>query len=436
MTSETARILVVDDIPDTVEVLERNLSRAGYSVLTAGGVREAIGVLDAHPVDVVVTDLKMPGLNGMELLRHVRDNCKEVAVVVITGYPSVEGAVQAIKTGAEDFLAKPFTDEELLGALQKALDRVRSRRALQRDGVAAERQPGLLGDSEPMRRVSRALERAARTDTPVLIVGADGTGKELAARTIHCSSARAGAPFVRVSLATIPPDQAEREVVGAPGHPPSGGLFLAARAGTLYLDHLDHASPALLAGLRGLLDAPSDLARPRIIASVVESVARLARQDGLRTDLLERLTATTIELPALCARGDDILILAGHFAREAAARTGREPLHFTDQAIQVLRGYSWPGNVRELRGAVESLVAAGGSDDVDVADLPALMRLSAQHERLVLRPLAEVEREHIEEVMAAVGGHRSRAAEVLGIDRKTLREKMKRGAATDPDPES
>ncbi|HEY3358585.1 MAG TPA: sigma-54 dependent transcriptional regulator [Polyangia bacterium] len=428
MASDRDTILVVDDAPDTVEVLERNLAAAGFEVLTAGGVVEAVSVLDARAVDVVVTDLKMPRVGGLELVRHVRENCADSAVVVITGYPSVEGAVEAIKAGADNFLPKPFTDEELLRSVRAALDGLRARRALEGRSGAPALKPGLIGASEAMRRVRRAIERCAATDSPVLVAGARGTGKELVARAIHYAGARAGGAFITADLAAIPPADAAREVLGPAGDA-SGGLAGAARGGTLYLAQLDRAAPDLQAGLARLLDAPAGPAGPRLIGATGEAPAALAKRPDLRGDLWRRLAAAAVELPPLRERGDDLLQLAAHFAAAAARGANRPVPRFSDRAIAALRSYAWPGNVDELQSVVEHLVLAGGTADVDATDLPALMRFSVLRDRAVLRPLCEVEREHIEHVISAVDGNRSRAAEILGIDRKTLREKLRRGPA-------
>jgi two-component system, NtrC family, response regulator HydG len=433
MSAERERILVVDDAPDTVEVLERSLAAAGFAVLTASGVVEAVGVLGARAVDVVVTDLKMPRVNGMELVRHVRENCPDTAVVVITGYPSVEGAVEAIKQGAENFLPKPFTDDELLASVHAALDRLHARRSLEHE-PRAPLKPGLLGDCEPMRRVRRAVERCAAGDGPVLVVGEHGTGKEVVARAIHYGGARAGGPFVSADLSSIPAAESIAEVLGSPER--AGGLYHAAREGTLHLDHVDRADPTLQAALAKAFEGSGDAARPRLVAATSEAPATLARRAGFRQDLLHLFAGARIELPPLRERGDDLLLLTAHFAAAAAARAGRPVPRFSDRAIEALRGYAWPGNVRELMSVVEHLALAAGLGGIDATDLPPVLRFSVLRDVAVLRPLAEVEREHIENVVAAVGGNRSRAAEVLGIDRKTLRDKLRQGApAADDDGE-
>jgi DNA-binding NtrC family response regulator len=281
-----------------------------------------------------------------------------------------------------------------------------------------------------MRRVMRSIERCAGGDSPLMLVGARGTGKKLAARTIHYSSSRAGEPFIPVDLSAIPDEQAEQELFGGSDRG-AGGLLAAARAGTLYLENVERATRSLQDALTPMLEASS---APRLIGASTEAVSSLARRGALREDLLRRLTATVIEIPPLRDRGDDVLALAAHFSLQAASRAGRATPRFSDEAARVLRDYAWPGQVSELQSLVEQLILTG-RDTVDVTDLPASMRFSVLREQAVLRPLAEVEREHIEAVMAAVGGNRSRAAEILGINRKTLREKMKAKTASDGDPD-
>ncbi|MBN2464253.1 sigma-54-dependent Fis family transcriptional regulator, partial [candidate division WOR-3 bacterium] len=214
-TESAKTLLVVDDSEATREVLQRNLAVAGYKVLTAPGVAEALKVLDGTRVDLVVTDLKMPGVSGMDLVRHVRENLRDTEVMMITGYATVEGAVQAVKTGAEEYLAKPFTDEELLAAVGRALSKLQVRRSADREtpgpGVVS---PGMLGESEAMKRVLAAVAKAASTSATVLITGESGTGKELVARAIHYASVRASAPFMPVNCGGIPEGLLESELFG------------------------------------------------------------------------------------------------------------------------------------------------------------------------------------------------------------------------------
>jgi two-component system response regulator HydG len=432
------RILVVDDAPDTLEVLERNLAAQGFEVLTASSVAQAVQVLESRAMDVVITDLKMPGLSGLELVRHVRENFRDTEVLMITGFPTVEGAVQAVKCGADNFLAKPFTDEELQKAVGAAFDKLRARRALQGElRMRGPLRPGLFGDSEAMRKVFAALSRAMASDATVLILGESGTGKELAARAVHYGGSRSSSPFVPVNLAAIPPEHAESELFGQVGlgGKVRAGFFAAADGGTLYLDEIAQASLALQARLvqaleerairpvGGTRDIPMDL---RVIASSTKDLVALAKKGTFREDLLYRISVIGLSLPPLRARGDDVLLLANHFSSRFAAEAGKVAPAFTDRAAAVLRGYDWPGNVRELEQVVQRLVVLSDGQPVDVPDLPSLMRFSALKEKALHRTLAEVEAEYIKSVLTTVDGNRTRAADILGIDRKTLREKMKR----------
>jgi DNA-binding NtrC family response regulator len=444
MAQAKDRILVVDDAPDTLEVLERNLTAQGFEVFTAPSVREAVKVLEARSVEVVITDLKMPGVSGLELVRHVRENYRDTEALMITGYPTVEGAVQAVKSGADNFLPKPFTDEELQRAVGAAVDKLRSRRALQGElRVRGPLKPGLFGESEAMRRVFAALSRAMASDAAVLILGEGGSGKELAARAVHYGGSRSSSPFVSVNLAAIPAEHAEGELFGqvGVGSKLRPGFFSAAEGGTLFLDEVAQANPALQARLVQALeerslrpvgavrDLPMDV---RVVASSTKDLVALSKKGSFREDLLYRISVIGIELPPLRARGDDVLLLANHFSSRFAAEASKVAPAFTDRAAAVLRSYEWPGNVRELEQVVQRLVVLSDGQPVDVPDLPNLMRFSALKEKTLHRTLAQVEAEYIKSVLGTVDGNRTRAAEILGIDRKTLREKMKRA---DKEPE-
>ncbi len=439
--TEKERILVVDDAPDTLEVLQRNLQSKGYQVFTAPGVAEAIRILEETPLDLVVTDLKMPRVSGLDLVRHVRENFRDTEVMMITGYPSIGGAVDAVKTGAEDYLAKPFTDEELFSAVRGALDKLRIRRAAQAPSYRTPRAPhGLVGESEAMKKVFDAIAKVAPTSATVLISGESGTGKELVARAIHYSSPRASAPFVPVSCGAIPEGLLESELFGYVKGAFTGatetraGFFQTADGGTIFLDEISATSLSMQVKLlRVLQDREVCLvgsSHPRkvdvrILAATNKDLLQLVKNDLFREDLYFRLNVITIDLPALRERGDDILLLTRHFAPTFAKELGKPAPRFSDQALQVLRNYHWPGNVRELENIIQRLVVMTEGELIDVPDLPSLMRFSAPRGMGLHRTLAEVEAEHIRNVLASVDGNRTRAAEILGIDRKTLREKLK-----------
>ena len=442
-TSSTSKesILVVDDALSTLEVLERNLKTEHYQVFTASSVPEAIRVLEATPVDLVVTDLKMPEVSGIDLVRHVRENLKDTEVIMITGYPSIDGAVTAVKAGAQDFLSKPFTDEELLSAVRRTLDKLQARKTVQ--GSTEEVEPssyGLLGTSEPMQRVFRSIAKAVSTTATVLISGESGTGKELVARAIHYHSPRASSPFVPVNCGAIPEELLESELFGHVKGAFTGaletraGFFQTADGGTIFLDEISETSLSMQVKLLRVLQDKEVVmvgsTRPRkvdvrILASTNKDLGSLVKKGLFREDLFFRIHVITIDLPPLRERGEDLLILIHHFNARFAEELGKPIPQFSDQALQVLRNYHWPGNVRELENVIQRLVVMTDGGLIEVPDLPSLMRFSALQEVGFHRTLAEVEEEYIRNVLASVNGNKTRASKVLGIDRKTLREKLK-----------
>ena len=439
--TDKERILVVDDAPDTLEVLERNLRARGYGLYTAPGVAEAIRILEEAPVDLVITDLKMPKVSGLELVRHVRENYANTEVMMITGYPTVGGAVDAVKLGAEDYISKPFTDEELFSAVERALDKLRARRKIRAPAYSPPKAPsGLIGDSPAMQKVFGALAKAAPTSATVLITGESGTGKELVARALHYGSPRAALPFVPVNCAAIPENLLESELFGyvrgafTGANETRAGFFQTADGGTIFLDEIGATTPAMQVKLLRVLQdrevcmLGSTRSRPvdiRVVAATNKDLHALVRKEAFREDLYFRLNVIGIELPPLRERGQDVLHLIRHFAEIFAAEVGRPIPAFSDAVIDVFRRYRWPGNVRELENVIQRLVVMSDSDRIEVPDLPSLMRFSAPTGAGFDRTLAEVEAEYIRNVLANAGGNRTRAAEILGIDRKTLREKLK-----------
>ena len=435
-------ILAVDDAPNTLEVLERNLTSQGYQVFTAQSVPEAITILETTPVDLVITDFKMPRVSGLDLIRHVRENFKETEVMMITGYPTVEDAVRAVKTGAEEYLAKPFTDEELLSAVRRAIDKLHLRRTTQSQWQP--RHPasyGLIGESEAMHHVFDMIAKAASTSATVLISGESGAGKELIARAIHYSSPRNTAPFVPVNCGAIPEELLESELFGHVKGAFTGatetraGFFQTADGGTIFLDEISETRFSMQVKLLRVLQdkevcmvgsTRSRKVDARILASTNKDLFSLVKKGGFREDLFFRLNVITIDLPPLRERSDDILLLAHHFVKQFSEESGKPTPRFSDEALQVLRNYHWPGNVRELENVIQRLVIMTDGNLIEVPDLPSLMRFSALRGEGFNRTLAEVETEYIRNVLASVEGNKTRAAEILGIDRKTLREKLRK----------
>ena len=443
MTSAVKKdcILVVDDAPETREVLQRNLAAQEYQVFTSPDVAEAIKILNATPIDLVITDLKMPRVSGLDLIRHVRENFKDIEVMMITGYPTIEGAVTAVKTGAEEYLTKPFTDEELLSAVQRVLDKLHLRQATQvQSSLKLPSSYGFIGESEAMQGVFSAIDKAASTSATLLIIGESGTGKELLARAVHYNSSRASAPFVPVNCGAIPQELLESELFGHIKGAFTGatetraGFFQTADGGTIFLDEISETSLSMQVKLLRVLQdkevcmvgsTRSRKVDVRILASTNKDLLSLVKKGAFREDLFYRIYVITIELPPLRKRGDDILLLIRHFSTKFATEAGKGTPRFSDEALQTLRNYHWPGNIRELENVVQRLVIMTDGDLIEVPDLPSLMRFSALRETGFHRTLAEVEAEYIRNVLESVGGNKSRAAEILGIDRKTLRGKLK-----------
>jgi two-component system response regulator HydG len=437
------RILIVDDAPATLEVLQRNLASAGYRTVTASNVAKAIRILEVNPFDLVITDLKMPGLSGVHLVRHVRENFSDMEVMIITGYPSVKGAVEVVKTGADEYLIKPFTDEELLSAVERTLRKLHIRRTVhkspkQKIPVAY----GLIGESPVMVRIGDFIARAALTPATVLISGESGTGKELVARAIHYKSARASAPFVPVNCGAIPEGLLESELFGhikgafTGANETRAGFFQIADGGTIFLDEISETSLSMQVKLLRVLQDKEvcmvGSSRPRkvdvrILASTNKDLPVLVKKGLFREDLFYRINVITIDLQPLRERDDDIFLLTQHFSKKFAGELGRSVPQFSDRALQILQKYHWPGNVRELENVVQRLIVMTDGDQIDAPDLPAIMRFSTVGHTILNRTLAEVEAEHIKGILASVNNNKTRAAEILDIDRKTLREKLKRG---------
>ncbi|HEX5043152.1 MAG TPA: sigma-54 dependent transcriptional regulator [Candidatus Polarisedimenticolaceae bacterium] len=433
-------MLVVDDSQELREVVQRHLASEGYEVMVAAGVSEAISLLEAQQVDLVITDLKMPAVSGLDLVRHVHDNLRDTEVMMITGHPSVQSAVTAVKAGAEDYLTKPFTDEELSEAVARVLEKLRLRQAARPlAGGQVPAHSSIIGESAAVKDLLAAISKAAATMATVLITGESGTGKELVARAIHYGGARASEPFVPVNCGAIPEGLIESELFGHVKGAFTGatetraGFFQTAERGTIFLDEISELSPSLQVKLLRVLQ-DKEIAMlgstrtrrvdVRILAATNKDLPSLVAKSGFREDLFFRLHVLTIEVPPLRDRGDDVVRLARHFAARFAGERGGRALRFSDAALRSLKEYAWPGNVRELENVVQRLSIMSEEDEVDVPELPSLMRFSAPRKTVLQRTLAEVEAEHIQGVLQSVGGNKTRAAEILGVDRKTLRAKL------------
>ena len=431
------RIIVVDDSAPTLEVIQRNLEAAGYEVFTAPSVERAMTFLEENSVDLVITDIKMPKISGLELLKYVKENVKGTEIMIITGYPSIEGAVEAVKDGAEDYLVKPFTDEELLSAVSKMLEKRANRRAVETKPLPSSH--SIIGNCPGMQHVYRLIEKAAAANVNVMISGESGTGKELVARAIHYSSKTVTGPFVTVNCTAIPDSLLESELFGhvkgafTGAQTSRAGFFQIADGGTLFLDEIGDASLSMQGKLlraiqnKEIFMVGSSRVQKidiRIIAATNTDLNRLVKKGLFREDLYFRMNIVEVSLPPLHERGEDILLLVQHFKEKFSRNLNRPAPQFSDKVLQIFKNHRWQGNVRELENLIQRLLVLADCDIIDVADLPEQMRFKINWRKGLNRPLVEVEAEHILNVLTSVKGNKTRAAEILGIDRKTLRTKI------------
>ena len=435
--------MAVDDNRNALEIIRRILSQSDYAVITCEGVPDAVKILNDHQIDLVITDMKMPKHSGFELVRYVSENFYDTAIIMITGYPSIEGAVEAIKIGADDFLAKPYTDNELMSVVQQALERLTAQRTAQ-STLELDASFGIVGNSKPMKKVFKLIVKAATMTANVLISGESGTGKELVARAIHYNSPRSSAAFVPVNCTAIPESLVESELFGhtkgafTGANAARAGFFEVASGGTLFLDEIGDASQSLQAKLLRVLQnkeiikvGSSQVIKidARIVAATNKDLLELMKRKLFREDLYYRIDVIDIQIPPLRERSEDIPLLIQHITTQLSEEIGGEPLSFSDRAMNIMMAYPWAGNVRELENLIQKLTVTMDNNRVDIVDLPETMKFSIDPKAGLNRSLAAVENEHIQNVLASVEGNKTQAAKILKIDRKTLREKLKRIAA-------
>ncbi len=436
-----ASILVVDDSEDSRELARRHLAAHGHRVQLAASVEAAVELLGKGGFDLVVTDMRMPNASGLELVRYVHENFAATAVVVLTGFPDVHDAVSAVKLGADEYVSKPYSEAELLQAAQRALRSLRRRLiGLDEAEAANVARHGMIGVSRPMRQVFAAISKVAASSAGVLLTGESGVGKELVARAIHAESPRRQAPLVPVNCGAIPQELFESELFGHARGAFTGanneqpGFFQAADGGTLFLDEVSELSPKLQVKLLRVLQDRQvymlGATRPRkvdvrIVAATSRDLSAMIADGSFREDLYYRLAVVAIQVPPLRERGDDLILLARHFVARFADEQDRPPPELSEEALRALETHSWPGTVRELENLMHRLVVMGERDRIDIVDLPPSMRYLVPPSERRPRALEAVERDHIQSVLDSVGGNRSAAARILGIDRKTLREKLK-----------
>ncbi len=444
---EIATVLVADDEAGMRESLARVLRREGFRVLAVEDGAAALDALRHERVDVLVADLRMPGLDGLELLRAAKLVAPDTEVILLSGHGTVEEAVGAMKEGARDFLTKPFDRAPLLRVVRQALEHralVLENRSLQRRLDELTGASELIGESPGIRAVLDLVRRVAATDATVLIQGESGTGKELVARALHELSPRRARPFVRVNCAALPETLLESELFGYEKGAFTGavgrkeGRFQLADGGTLLLDEVGDLAPLTQAKLlRVLQEGEFELlvatrtvnVDGRVVAATNQDLAQLVREKRFREDLYYRLQVITVAVPPLRERREDIPLLAQHFLRRFAAKNRREIDGFSEAALGGLVDYPWPGNVRELEHAIERAVILARGRLLDVGDLPEPVAHAEPSARVVPipigTPLDEVELRLIEETLRLTKGNKELAAKLLGIASRTIYRKLK-----------
>jgi two-component system response regulator HydG len=463
-----ATILYVDDDPTIGLLLEDTLLRAGHRAIGARSVPQALQTLAHGEIELIISDFKMPGMTGLEFLNLLREEAYDIPLIMVTGYASIEHAVQAIKAGASDYITKPVRPEQLEHAVTKALHVARLRKendVLRHEVMALRNERQIIGESSVMRRLLQTLATAAPTRATVLLQGESGTGKELVARALHDQSERADGPFIKLNCAALPEGLVESALFGHERGAFTGafkrvaGAFERAHGGTLLLDEISEMRLDLQAKLLRVLQE-QEFERVggtspikvdvRIIATTNRDLAAEAEAGRFRRDLFFRLSVIPIEIPPLRERGEDIPLLAYRFAASAANDTKKELAGISPDALALLQRHDWPGNVRELQHAIERAVilASGpmllpvhfdgqrfgltqlGSSAREVAYLPANLvasnGFSSEAHRVVLSSfdLNEAESQLIARALEVTDGNRTRAAELLGLSVRTLRNKL------------
>ena len=448
-------LLVVEDDPAILELLEEELADAGYATLTATSAEQALATLSHSEVALVISDVRLPGISGMQLLERLRREGSSVGFIVITAFGTIDQAVEALKQGADDFLTKPLDLEGLREAVYRVLEsRLASRLA---SGGAANSFHGIVGESEAMQSLFHDAARLADSDAPMLLLGESGTGKELMARAVHAESPRRDGPFVAVNCASIPGELMESEFFGHVKGAFTGadesrqGLFQAARGGSLFLDEIGEMPVALQAKLLRALQEKSvravgaereETVDVRIIAATHRHLEEEIEAGHFRSDLFYRLETFSLRIPPLREREGDIERLIPALIDKHAGQQGKHIQRIEPAALEALLGYTYPGNVRELENAIMRAVTLAEAGQLCHADLPQRIRDQGEAQRRHCREarvegalanaaaranwpsLEEVEKRYIRKVLEATGGNKRRTAEVLGIARRTLYRRL------------
>jgi two-component system response regulator HydG len=443
MTLKT--VLIVDDEQSHRLMLRAHLEREGFQIVEAADGHEAVGLVNERPFDLILMDIRMPTMDGIEALKRIKEASAATPVIMMTAYGSINSAVEALKAGAADYLTKPLDMDELIFKAQKAL----YYRQLEEENMLQKERLGLrfdfssiIGTSPAMEKLFDTLSMAAPTEATVLLLGESGTGKELVANAIHQNSPRKDKPYVKVNCAALPETLLESELFGHEKGAFTGaidkkkGRFERADGGTLFLDEIGEMSPPTQTKILRVLQerefetvggTKTIKVDVRIIAATNKDLTEEVRKGGFREDLYYRLNVVPITIPPLRERTEDIPLLAEHFLRIYSEKNKRGIKGFDTAVMDAFIGYSWPGNVRELENIVERIVIMSRVDTITLVDLPPGIAAPQGEGDRTPPPtsLREVEREAILKTLRQTGGNRTRAAHILGITRKTLQNKIK-----------
>jgi DNA-binding NtrC family response regulator len=461
--STKGRVVVIDDEVNAAAALETLLKEDGYEVTRAHDARAGLQLLEKEEPDVVLTDLRMPGMDGIELLSKIKEIRPETLVILMTAYGTVKTAVRAMKLGAEDYLGKPIDVEELEVVLQKAIEKkglLKETRHLRERLEHKYRFDNLVGESPEMLTVFKAIRQVAPSSASVLLLGESGTGKELFAQALHQNSPRRLKPFVRVACAALPETLLESELFGHEKGSFTGaisaraGRFEAADGGTLFLDEIGDISPNVQVKLLRFLEErefervggnKTYKVDVRIVAATHRDLKKKLEDGSFREDLYYRLNVIEIDIPSLRTRPSDIPILAQHFLRKYAEANGKEMEGIADEVMALLLAHPWPGNVRELENAMERAVVLAATPTLGPLHFPTLRKVAPELSgsdagalgvRIPGSTLAQLEREAILRTLEAVEGSTSRAATILDISPRKIQYKLKeyqrQGAVEEP----
>lgn len=433
-------VLIVDDATDMLDLIRRNIAEMGYNPLATSNVVDAIEVLENTSIDLVITDMNMPDIGGLQLVKYMSQHFSDIPMLVITGFPDVNDAVEVMKLGATEYLVKPFLYEELEQSVHKTIREKHISEVPTKPEDLDDSFHGIIGKSEPMQKLFSLIEKTKNNLATILISGESGTGKELVARAIHYNSKVAAAPFVPVNCGAIPEQLLESELFGHVKGAFTGavnsrvGFFQAANGGTLFLDEISNTSMEVQAKLLRVIqekevtmlgDTKSQKVNLRLISASNTDIQELIKKERFREDLYFRLNVISIHIPPLRERKEDIPLLVNFFNNKLSKENNKPKLSISKSIMRLFEEYTWPGNVRELENFIHRMVILNDKK-IDMEEIPSYMKLNLNPNKgQKLMTLAEAEKEYILKVLDATNNNKSKAAEILNIDRKTLRSKLK-----------